>query len=474
MAVTFTPAVRRNTHILMALAGASGSGKTYSALELATGLAGPDGKIAVIDTEAGRALHYADQFKFDHCDMGPPFTPTRYREIIEAAEEAGYAVIVVDSFSHEHSGTGGLLEMAEAELLKPNMKSPANWAVPKSQHKRMMNRLLQCRAHIILALRAEEKIRIEKIMDERSGRERTVVVPAGWIAITEKTTMFEMVVSFVMSPERPGVPIEGSGKIQDQHRFAFPAGKLVSRQAGEALAKWAAGGSAPRETASHTQAETAATTPAVNSSIAAAGEAAAKGGSASFTAWWNSAQTKPHRDGLRDRLAGWRDIVQAADRAAEQPSDEQDETPFADPERAAADDPASKPSRETSEAGSASEANVRQYVPAEGERPRTAPDLPANPVSHGEAGGSPAPTTRDPGLDSGNLTIAPPQRSGRPDWPAWSQLFFTKTSLCVDGSDLALIIGHNQPNIDAFKAALGPIEAQHFDGAIAQLYRKLP
>ena len=94
MSFTFTPAVRRNTHLLLALAGASGSGKTFSALELATGLAGATGKVAVIDTEAGRSLHYADRFRFDHCELTPPFTPQRYREAIEAAESAGYAVIV--------------------------------------------------------------------------------------------------------------------------------------------------------------------------------------------------------------------------------------------------------------------------------------------------------------------------------------------------------------------------------------------
>ena len=33
------------------------------------------GKIAVIDTEAGRALHYADLFGFDHGDMMPLFGP---------------------------------------------------------------------------------------------------------------------------------------------------------------------------------------------------------------------------------------------------------------------------------------------------------------------------------------------------------------------------------------------------------------
>ncbi len=318
MGFSFTPAVRRNTHILLALAGASGSGKTYSALELATGLAG-DGKIAVIDTEAGRALHYADKFKFDHCDMGPPFTPQRYREAIEDAEKAGYAVVVVDSMSHEHAGEGGLLEMAEAELLKPNMRSPANWAAPKAAHKRMMNRFLQCRSHLIFGLRAEEKIRIEKLFDERTQREKTVVVQAGWQPICEKTFMFEMVVSFVMSPEHPGIPIEGSGKIQDQHRFAFPAGKLVTGAAGKALAEWAAGGVPP--------APEAPAVPEWLTQLETAGRHEALKGNKALDAWIKSLG-KDHKKAVADNFgkslraaANTADQQASSDERTEQPAD---------------------------------------------------------------------------------------------------------------------------------------------------------
>lgn len=63
------------------------------------------------------------------------------------------------------------------------------------------------------------------------------------------------------------------------------------------------------------------------------------------------------------------------------------------PERAAVADPERKPPEalETAVdgAGNSSETNARQCAPAESVRPRTAPDLRANPVSHGEAGGSP-------------------------------------------------------------------------------------
>src|SRR5487761_2438972 len=65
---TFRPAVRENVGLLIGLIAPSGGGKTYTAMRLATGIAG-DKRFCVIDTEAGRAKHYADQFAFDHGDL---------------------------------------------------------------------------------------------------------------------------------------------------------------------------------------------------------------------------------------------------------------------------------------------------------------------------------------------------------------------------------------------------------------------
>ena len=61
---------------LMGLTGASGSGKTYSALRIATGIQQvTGGDIYFIDTEAKRALWYADEFKFRHVPFNEPFSP---------------------------------------------------------------------------------------------------------------------------------------------------------------------------------------------------------------------------------------------------------------------------------------------------------------------------------------------------------------------------------------------------------------
>ena len=160
MTFQFAPAKREQVSLLIALAGASGSGKTYSALRLAKGFS-PDGKIMFIDTEARRGLHYAEEFSFLHSDMPPPFRPAAFIEGIRAAEEAGADVVVIDSFSMEYDGQGGIMDWAD-ELEASGTKSPGNWKIPKSAHKKLMNALLQCRASIIFCLRADEKIAIER------------------------------------------------------------------------------------------------------------------------------------------------------------------------------------------------------------------------------------------------------------------------------------------------------------------------
>lgn len=238
----FAPAVRAQVSLLIALAGASGSGKTFSALRLAKGMA-PSGKIAFIDTEARRGLHYAGQFDFLHTDMRPPFRPGRFIDAIHAAEKVGAEVVIIDSFSHEYDGIGGILEWAD-ELAEKGVKSPGNFKEPKLAHRKLMNELLQVRASLIFCLRADEKIEIVR----EDGK--TKVRPLGWMPICEKRFMYEMTASFTLTPDRPGVPhFDLPHKLQSQHRGMFTDQEPISETAGVALAEWARGGSstpAPR------------------------------------------------------------------------------------------------------------------------------------------------------------------------------------------------------------------------------------
>lgn len=80
----------------MALIGPAGSGKTYSALTLATHLV-PDGRIALIDSERGSASKYADRFNFDVVEELTTFHPHRHIQAIHDAQTAGYDVLIIDS-----------------------------------------------------------------------------------------------------------------------------------------------------------------------------------------------------------------------------------------------------------------------------------------------------------------------------------------------------------------------------------------
>jgi hypothetical protein len=248
VSVQFRPARRENVPLLLSVAGGTGSGKTFSGMRLASGIA--DGKpFAVIDTENHRSRHYADQFEFDVMDLEAPFTPARYKEAILAAEEAGYGVIVVDSMSHEHAGDGGLLDWQERELQRMAGEDPkarermamAAWIKPKAEHKKLVTALLRLNAHLIVCFRAAEKIEIAK--DEKG---KTVVRPKqslvgldGWVPIAEKNLPYEMVLSVLLTADAPGVP--KPIKLEDQHRPFVPLDRPLTEDVGRKLAKWAAG-----------------------------------------------------------------------------------------------------------------------------------------------------------------------------------------------------------------------------------------
>ena len=290
----FKPAVRENVNLLIALAGASGSGKTYSALRLAKGIGG---KIAFIDTEARRGLHYADQFDFLHADLCSPFAPARFGELVKSAEDAGASIIIVDSFSHEYDGDGGIVDLAN-KLEAAGTKPPLNWKEPKLRHKTLVNAFLQCRSTLIFCLRADEKISVER--KEVDGRVKTVIVPLGWVPICEKRFMYEMTASFTLDPADPGRPkFNLPHKCQSQHRAFFPEGQLIDERAGQLLAKWAAGG---------------ASNPCGQMPLINQGEACAAGGVEILKQFWDNLTPSERKEvGGRAALDRWKGVAIDAD-----------------------------------------------------------------------------------------------------------------------------------------------------------------
>jgi RecA/RadA recombinase len=248
MSYTFKRAVREQVPLIIGLSGGTGSGKTFSAMRLAHGMAGSK-PFCVIDTENGRASHYADQFVFDVLDLRAPFSPDAYSHAIAAADKAHYPVVVVDSMSHVWAGDGGVLDWQEAELDrmagqdygKREACKMAAWIKPKLAHKAMMSTLLQVNAHLILCFRAEEKIEMVRVNGKMEVRKKeSLVGKDGWVPICEKNVPFEATCSFLLLASNPGKP--HPIKLQEQHKSCFKENQCIDEFAGEQLAKWAAGG----------------------------------------------------------------------------------------------------------------------------------------------------------------------------------------------------------------------------------------
>lgn len=306
MTIAFTPATRSNVPLLLGCAGGTGSGKTFSAMELATGMSG-DKSFAVIDTETGRARHYAEFFRFDHAELRPPFRPDAYLEAIVAADAAGYPVVVVDSVSHVWAGEGGVLDWQEEELdrmagdnwQKREACKMAAWIKPKTSHKRMVQRLLQLRCHVILCFRAEQKVDIVK----EGGK--TKIVPKvsltgldGWIPVCEKNLPYELTASFLLTADRPGIvhPI----KLQEQHRAFVPLDRPINREAGRMLAEWARGATVGKP----------APAPAPDRQVLLdLGESKAREGVAVFDAWAASLSPAEKRAIGKDQYLAWQEIA---------------------------------------------------------------------------------------------------------------------------------------------------------------------
>jgi hypothetical protein len=298
--IDFPVAKREDTAIVLALAGASGSGKTMSALELAVGLAG-DKDILLIDSEGRRGLHYADDYTFRHYEWRPPYEPAALGKLLSEASGCGFGAVIVDSMSDEHEGEGGLADMAEAALQEQIKKgwepnSASAWAKPKAEHKKNIVRWLRnARCHVIFCLRAQEKVLFESVVE--GGRRRTRVIPIGWTPVCEKNLLFDVTTSLLFTPDRPGYP--KPIKLYDKHRPFFPEDKQVSREAGARLAEWARGAVRPQLDL-----------PA----LLDLGDLAARQGSRRLEQWWTKQLTKELRRQLEGYLPSWKGIASVADK----------------------------------------------------------------------------------------------------------------------------------------------------------------
>src|SRR5262245_54252036 len=168
MAMQFQKATKTRSKLRLAITGASGSGKTYTALKVATEM--KLGKIAVIDTERGSASKYSDIFTFDVLELSN-FHPEGYIEAIAAAAKAGYDILIIDSITHEWNGTDGILELHEAACRRQQTKnSYTAWADVTPLHTRFIDAIVRCESHVITTMRSK----VDYLQEDNERGKKTI------------------------------------------------------------------------------------------------------------------------------------------------------------------------------------------------------------------------------------------------------------------------------------------------------------
>jgi hypothetical protein len=178
------PAKREIARARVGFAGASGSGKTASALLFAYGLCADWSRIAIIDTEHGSGDLYVGETipknggvtigEYSVVPIEAPYLPEKYVAAMKMIEDAKssdgkhlYDVIIIDSLSHGWVGDGGLLDLQGKEADRLG-NSWAAWRKITPMHSKLIEAILKSPLHVILTARSKQAHIQEKNSDGKS------------------------------------------------------------------------------------------------------------------------------------------------------------------------------------------------------------------------------------------------------------------------------------------------------------------
>lgn len=241
----FRKATREQAKLRLALIGPAGSGKTYSALAMASEIARliresgrGAGRIAVIDTECGSAELYANKFEFDTMDL-TDHSPLSYVAAIEAAEAAGYDIALLDSLSHAWMGKGGALEQVDKAVERGGGNSFSAWRTVTPKHNALVDKILSCKLHLIATIRAKTEY-----VQEKNDKGKTEIKKLGMAAVQRDGLEYE----FTMVGD---LDLQNNLKISKTRLDGVVMPGDLYEKPGASLAKkiysWLVDGAAPRQ-----------------------------------------------------------------------------------------------------------------------------------------------------------------------------------------------------------------------------------
>ncbi len=250
---THREAIGAGRRLRLGIGGPSRSGKTYSSLRIATGMASAmGGKIFLIDTDNEFSLDYAEDFKFEIVDFKAPYTPERYLEAVQYCEQQGASVIVIDQMSHEQTGQGGILErQQEIEIeLAAKWKTTrekakaASWNVAKTvPHGKFVSYVTRVKQPMIFNFRCKDKVKIAK---DAQGKQEWIHL--GYTPICTEQFDYEMTAMVILPPNSDGFPDKELSEIRKPLRPVMHLADQLDESLGKRLAQWASGAKPEQKT----------------------------------------------------------------------------------------------------------------------------------------------------------------------------------------------------------------------------------
>ena len=236
----FEKVTRKKAKLRLALTGVSGGGKTLGALFIAYGMTGDWSKVALIDTEHERARFYADR-----CDLGtgsflyapfaPPYSPDRYKQLVQ--EAAGLVgpdgVVIVDSLSHAWNNEGGVLDIKEKIANQQGKNSYTAWSEAGKYQNDLINTILAVDCHTIVTMRSK----MEYAMQE-NDRGKMAPVKVGLAPIQREDTEYEF--DIVLNIDRSHMATASKDTT-----FLDKFGQVITPELGVQLKNWLSDGVEP-------------------------------------------------------------------------------------------------------------------------------------------------------------------------------------------------------------------------------------
>lgn len=227
----FQKAVKGQGKLRLAIEGPAGSGKTYSALAIASGIGK---RVALIDTENASSTHYADKFGFDVLAL-TDYHPNKYVEAIKMAESEGYDVIVVDSLTHAWSSETGAIALKDNVARRTGNDYTA-WRDVSPLWDKLITAIVGCKSHIICTMRSK----MEYAMD-KDDKGKTTVRKVGMAPVVRQGVEYEFDVVGDMDIDHNFVVSKTRCDALDNKVFNRP-GKEVA----EILVNWLNTGEPPK------------------------------------------------------------------------------------------------------------------------------------------------------------------------------------------------------------------------------------